>query len=81
MGEGPHLALRREIQRSFHVETGILGLLLSFNIRVRPSLILRHVTLLSTGVVKWGSSLISSFKKELGIALEALQGKKRHIRH
>ena len=68
--------LRPKIQGSSHGVTGISGLLLSFNIGVTPSLILRHGTLLSTRVVKWGSNFILSFEKEYGIALEVLQGKR-----
>ena len=51
-GIGLHLELRPEPQSSSPVQTWITGFLWSFNMRVRPCLVLRHGTLLSSRGVK-----------------------------
>ena len=48
----PHLELKHEIQGSSPVVTEISGFLYCFNSKIRPRLVLKHGTMLSSRVVK-----------------------------
>ena len=72
-GIGSHLEFRRETQGSFPVTSGISGFLSSFNRGVRPRLMLKYGTPLSSRVLK-GVAGLSSSGRELGIFLEVQQG-------
>ena len=59
-GIGPHLELMQETRGSSPLETGISRFLSSFNRGIRPCLLLRHGTPLSSRVVKEVSGLLLS---------------------
>ena len=57
---GPHLELRHEKWGTTAFVTGLWGFLSSFNRGVKPHLVLKHGTLLSSQVEKDVSGLLSS---------------------
>ena len=71
---GPHLELRQKPQDSSPVLTWISRFLWSFHRGVRPHLVWRHASPLSSRAVKVVSGLLSSCHRDLWLSLEMPQG-------
>ena len=73
-GPGIHLELRPETQDALPVLTWISGFLWSFHRGVRPRLVWRLASLLSSQAVKVVSDFLSSWHRDLRLSLEVPQG-------